>query len=69
MLDLFKQGRMVGTLMIGLPFFCCLLMVYGLDTVSIALLGFNSPMPMPMPMPYLLIGAAGATTIGTQIWR
>ena len=31
--------------------------------VSISLLGFNSPMPVL----YLLIGVAGATTIGTQI--
>lgn len=31
--------------------------------VSITLLGFNSPMPVL----YLLIGVAGATTIGTQI--
>lgn len=67
MLDFFKQGRMVGTLMVGLSLFCCMLMVYGLGTVFIALLGFNNPMPMPMP--YLLIGAAGATTIGTQIAR
>jgi len=118
MLDLFKQGRTLGTLMIWLSFFCCLLMVYALGswlpklmasagyslgsslsfllmlnfggvvgaiaggwlgdryslpkvvaayfsvgTVAIALLGFNSPMPVL----YLLIGIAGATTIGTQI--
>lgn len=118
LLDLFKQGRTVGTLMIWLSFFCCLLMVYALGswlpklmanagyslgsslsfllmlnfggvvgailggwlgdrfslpkvvavfftlgTVSIALLGFNSPMPLL----YLLIAIAGATTIGTQI--
>lgn len=118
MLDLFKQGRMVGTLMIWLSFFCCLLMVYALGswlpklmanagyslgsslsfllmlnfggvvgaifggwlgdrfslpkvmvvffalgTVSIALLGFNSPMPML----YVLIAVSGATTIGTQV--
>lgn len=118
MLDLFKGGRIVGTLMIWVSFFCCLLMVYALGswlpklmanagyslgsslsfllmlnfggvvgailggrlgdrfslpkvvlaffvlgTVSIALLGFNSPMPVL----YLLIGLAGATTIGTQI--
>ncbi|EPP5101077.1 MFS transporter [Enterobacter hormaechei] len=118
MLDLFKQGRTVGTLMIWVSFFCCLLMVYALGswlpklmanagyslgsslsfllmlnfggvmgaimggwlgdrfslpkvvvaffalgTVSIALLGFNSPMPVL----YLLIAIAGATTIGTQI--
>lgn len=42
-----------------------MLMVYGLGTVFIALLGFNNPMPML----YLLIGAAGAITIGTQIVR
>jgi len=118
MLDLFKQGRTLGTLMIWLSFFCCLLMVYALGswlpklmasagyslgsslsfllmlnfggvvgaiaggwlgdryslpkvvasyfsvgTIAIALLGFNSPMPVL----YLLIGIAGATTIGTQI--
>lgn len=118
MLDLFQQGRSMGTFMIWLSFFCCLLMVYALGswlpklmagagyslgsslsfllmlnfggvvgaiaggwlgdrfslpkvvvaffalgTVSIALLGFNSPMPVL----YLLIAIAGATTIGTQI--
>lgn len=118
MLDLFKEGRTLGTLMIWLSFFCCLLMVYALGswlpklmanagyslgsslsfllmlnfggvvgaiaggwlgdrynlpkvvasyfavgTVAIALLGYNSPMPVL----YLLIGIAGATTIGTQI--
>ena len=118
MLDLFKQARAMGTFMIWLSFFCCLLMVYALGswlpklmanagyslgsslsfllmlnfggvvgaiaggwlgdrfnlpkvvvsffalgTVSIALLGFNSPTPVL----YLLIGIAGATTIGTQI--
>ena len=118
MLDLFKDGRAMGTFMIWLSFFCCLLMVYALGswlpklmanagyslgsslsfllalnfggvvgaiaggwlgdrfslpkvvvaffalgTVSIALLGFNSPMPVL----YLLIAVAGATTIGTQI--
>ena len=118
MLELFKDGRTLGTFMIWLSFFCCLLMVYALGswlpklmasagyslgsslsfllmlnfggvvgaiaggwlgdrfslpkvmviyfalgTVSIALLGFNSPMPLL----YLLIGIAGATTIGTQI--
>ena len=118
MLELFKQGRSMGTFMIWLSFFCCLLMVYALGswlpklmanagyslgsslsfllmlnfggvvgaiaggwlgdrfslpkvvvaffalgTVSIALLGFNSPMPVL----YLLIAVAGATTIGTQI--
>lgn len=118
MLDLFRQGRSLGTFMIWLSFFCCLLMVYALGswlpklmasagyslgsslsfllmlnfggvvgaiaggwlgdrfslpkvvisyfalgTVSIALLGFNSPMPLL----YLLIAIAGATTIGTQI--
>lgn len=118
MLDLFRQGRAMGTFMIWLSFFCCLLMVYALGswlpklmanagyslgsslsfllmlnfggvvgaiaggwlgdrfslpkvvvaffalgTVSIALLGFNSPMPLL----YLLIAVAGATTIGTQI--
>lgn len=118
MLELFKQGRTMGTFMIWLSFFCCLLMVYALGswlpklmanagyslgsslsfllmlnfggvvgaiaggwlgdrfslpkvvvaffalgTVSIALLGFNSPMPVL----YLLIAIAGATTIGTQI--
>lgn len=36
---------------------------FALGTVSIALLGFNSPMPIL----YLLIAIAGATTIGTQI--
>lgn len=118
MLELFKDGRTMGTFMIWLSFFCCLLMVYALGswlpklmanagyslgsslsfllmlnfggvvgaiaggwlgdrfslpkvvvaffalgTVSIALLGFNSPMPVL----YLLIAIAGATTIGTQI--
>jgi len=118
MLELFKEGRSMGTFMIWLSFFCCLLMVYALGswlpklmanagyslgsslsfllmlnfggvvgaiaggwlgdrfslpkvvvaffalgTVSIALLGFNSPMPVL----YLLIAVAGATTIGTQI--
>ncbi len=32
MLDLFKQGRTLGTLMIWLSFFCCLLMVYALGS-------------------------------------
>lgn len=32
MLDLFKQQRAVGTLMIWLSFFCCLLMVYALGS-------------------------------------
>ncbi|TWG39949.1 AAHS family benzoate transporter-like MFS transporter [Acidovorax delafieldii] len=32
MLDLFKDGRTVGTLMIWLAFFCCLLMVYALGS-------------------------------------
>lgn len=32
MLDLFKQERAVGTLMIWLSFFCCLLMVYALGS-------------------------------------
>jgi AAHS family benzoate transporter-like MFS transporter len=32
MLDLFKQGRAVGTFMIWLSFFCCLLMVYALGS-------------------------------------
>ena len=118
MLDLFQQGRAMGTFMIWLSFFCCLLMVYALGswlpklmasagyslgsslsfllmlnfggvvgaiaggwlgdrfslpkvvvsyfalgTVSIALLGFNSPMPVLS----LLIAIAGAPTIGTQI--
>lgn len=36
---------------------------FALGTLSIALLGFNSPMPVL----YLLIAIAGATTIGTQI--
>lgn len=36
---------------------------FALGTVSIALLGLNSPMPVL----YLLIAIAGATTIGTQI--
>jgi AAHS family benzoate transporter-like MFS transporter len=118
LLDLFANGRTLGTLMIWLSFFCCLLMVYALGswlpklmatagyslgsslsfllmlnfggvvgaiaggwlgdrynlpkvvaayfavgTGAIALLGFNSPMPVL----YVLIGIAGATTIGTQI--
>ncbi len=36
---------------------------FALSTVAIALLGYNSPMLVL----YLLIGIAGATTIGTQI--
>ncbi|OWW22514.1 MFS transporter [Noviherbaspirillum denitrificans] len=36
---------------------------FALGTLSIGLLGFNSPMPVL----YLLIAVAGATTIGTQI--
>lgn len=32
MLDLFKQGRAMGTFMIWLSFFCCLLMVYALGS-------------------------------------
>ena len=32
MLDLFKEGRTLGTLMIWLSFFCCLLMVYALGS-------------------------------------
>ncbi|MEZ2720592.1 MFS transporter [Paenalcaligenes hominis] len=31
-LDLFKDGRLLGTLMIWLAFFCCLLMVYALGS-------------------------------------
>ncbi|SPY08967.1 Gentisate transporter [Oligella urethralis] len=31
-LDLFKEGRVIGTLMIWLAFFCCLLMVYALGS-------------------------------------
>ena len=31
-LDLFKEGRLIGTLMIWLAFFCCLLMVYALGS-------------------------------------
>src|SRR5690625_2508071 len=77
-LDLFKEGRLIGTLMIWLAFFCCLLMVYVgdrwglprvmvgffiLSALSISLLGFNSPMVIL----YGLIIIAGATTIGTQI--
>lgn len=113
-LELFREGRGLRTLMIWVAFFCCLLMVYALSSwlpklmanagyslgsslsfllvlnfgaiaggwlgdrynlpkvvvafflvaaVSISLLGFNSPTPVL----YLLIGIAGATTIGTQI--
>ncbi|MDH4653558.1 MFS transporter [Pseudomonas sp. BN606] len=117
-LELFREGRALRTLMIWVAFFCCLLMVYALSSwlpklmanagyslgsslsfllalnfggmfgaiaggflgdrfnlpkvvaaffivaaVSISLLGFKSPTPVL----YLLIGIAGATTIGTQI--
>jgi AAHS family benzoate transporter-like MFS transporter len=117
-LELFRDGRALRTLMIWVAFFCCLLMVYALSSwlpklmanagyslgsslsfllalnfggmfgaiaggflgdrfnlpkvvavffivaaVSISLLGFKSPTPLL----YLLIGIAGATTIGTQI--
>ncbi|MDX1370412.1 MFS transporter [Pseudomonas sp.] len=117
-LELFREGRALRTLMIWLAFFCCLLMVYALSSwlpklmanagyslgsslsfllalnfgavfgaigggllgdrmnlprvlavffvvaaVSISLLGIKSPTPVL----YLLIGVAGATTIGTQI--
>ncbi|WP_342246799.1 MFS transporter [Pseudomonas sp. OTU5201] len=117
-LELFREGRGLRTLMIWVAFFCCLLMVYALSSwlpklmanagyslgsslsfllalnfggmfgaiaggflgdrfnlpkvvavffivaaVSISLLGFKSPTPVL----YLLIGIAGATTIGTQI--
>lgn len=117
-LELFREGRALRTLMLWVAFFCCLLMVYALSSwlpklmanagyslgsslsfllalnfggmfgaifggwlgdrfnlprvvalffvaaaVSITLLGFNTPMPVL----YLLIGIAGATTIGTQI--
>ncbi|MEE1892446.1 MFS transporter [Pseudomonas otitidis] len=117
-LELFREGCGLRTLMIWVAFFCCLLMVYALSSwlpklmanagyslgsslsfllalnfggmfgaiaggwlgdrynlrkvvvafflvaaVSISLLGFNSPTPVL----YLLIGIAGATTIGTQI--
>lgn len=117
-LELFREGRALRTLMIWVAFFCCLLMVYALSSwlpklmanagyslgsslsfllalnfggmfgaiaggflgdrfnlpkvvavffivaaVSISLLGFKSPTPLL----YLLIGIAGATTIGTQI--
>ncbi|MBT8768897.1 MFS transporter [Metapseudomonas boanensis] len=117
-LELFREGRALQTLMIWVAFFCCLLMVYALSSwlpklmanagyslgsslsfllalnfggmfgaiaggflgdrfnlpkvvagffivaaVSISLLGFKSPTPVL----YLLIGIAGATTIGTQI--
>jgi AAHS family benzoate transporter-like MFS transporter len=40
-----------------------LIAFFVISAVSISLLGFNSPMPVL----YLLIGVAGATTIGTQI--
>ncbi|WIF65145.1 MFS transporter [Metapseudomonas otitidis] len=117
-LELFREGRGLRTLMIWVAFFCCLLMVYALSSwlpklmanagyslgsslsfllalnlggmfgaiaggwlgdrynlpkvvvaffvvaaLSISLLGFKSPTPVL----YLLIGIAGATTIGTQI--
>ncbi|MCY1346684.1 4-hydroxybenzoate transporter PcaK [compost metagenome] len=117
-LELFREGRGLRTVMIWVAFFCCLLMVYALSSwlpklmanagyslgsslsfllalnfggmfgaiaggflgdrfnlpkvvvaffivaaVSISLLGFKSPTPVL----YLLIGIAGATTIGTQI--
>ncbi|UXY50439.1 MFS transporter [Pseudomonas tohonis] len=117
-LELFREGRGLRTLMLWVAFFCCLLMVYALSSwlpklmanagyslgsslsfllalnfggmfgaiaggwlgdrynlpkvvvafflvaaVSISLLGFKSPTPVL----YLLIGIAGATTIGTQI--
>ncbi|MDH4583344.1 MFS transporter [Pseudomonas sp. BN415] len=117
-LELFREGRALRTLMIWVAFFCCLLMVYALSSwlpklmanagyslgsslsfllalnfggmfgaiaggflgdrfnlpkvvaaffivaaISISLLGFKSPTPVL----YLLIGIAGATTIGTQI--
>ena len=117
-LELFREGRGLRTLMIWVAFFCCLLMVYALSSwlpklmanagyslgsslsfllalnfggmfgaiaggwlgdrynlpkvvvaffvvaaLSISLLGFKSPTPVL----YLLIGVAGATTIGTQI--
>ncbi|MNQ69158.1 4-hydroxybenzoate transporter PcaK [compost metagenome] len=117
-LELFREGRGLRTVMIWVAFFCCLLMVYALSSwlpklmanagyslgsslsfllalnfggmfgaiaggflgdrfnlpkvvavffivaaVSISLLGFKSPTPLL----YLLIGIAGATTIGTQI--
>jgi len=117
-LELFRGGRALRTLMLWTAFFCCLLMVYALSSwlpklmanagyslgsslsfllalnvgavagaiaggwlgdrmnlprvlatffvlaaVSIGLLGIKSPMPVL----YLLIGVAGATTIGSQI--
>ncbi|GLZ86369.1 MFS transporter [Metapseudomonas resinovorans] len=117
-LELFREGRALRTVMIWVAFFCCLLMVYALSSwlpklmanagyslgsslsfllalnfggmfgaiaggflgdrfnlpkvvaaffivaaISISLLGFKSPTPVL----YLLIGIAGATTIGTQI--
>ncbi|GAC1032980.1 MFS transporter [Pseudomonas sp. No.21] len=117
-LELFREGRALRTLMLWIAFFCCLLMVYALSSwlpklmanagyslgsslsfllalnlggmfgaiaggvlgdrfnlprvvaaffivaaLSISLLGFKSPTPLL----YLLIGIAGATTIGTQI--
>lgn len=118
LVELFRGGRAMSTLLLWTTFFCCLLMVYALSSwlpklmnsagyglgsslsfllvlnvgaifgaigggwlgdrlqlrpvligffvtaaVSIALLGFKSPLPVL----YGLIAVAGATTIGTQI--
>ncbi|MCP3656821.1 MAG: MFS transporter [Herbaspirillum sp.] len=67
LLDLFKQERTVGTLMIWLSFFCCLLMVYALGSWLPKLMA-NAGYSLGSSLSFLLMlnfgGVVGAITGG-----